>query len=143
MYANSIHLIDLLAFFCRGNVTQVHALTPWRGEATEVMLAHVEFDSGDHGLYEGIWKGPGPWACSVSTPSRRWQMQPLEQARFQNAGERRVNDVETAEVDRQYKPGLLLQAQAAVARCRGEASSIASLDDSLRTMKLIHQIFGV
>lgn len=143
MYANSIHLIDLLPFFGRGKAVRVERITPWQGEATEVMLAYVEFESGDSGLYEGLWKGPGPWACSVSTRSRRWTMQPLEQAVYQNAGERSRYTVEPADEGRQFKAGFLLQARAASAAVRGEASEIATLDDSLSTMRLIHQIFGV
>ena len=143
MYANSIHLIDLIMAFGRGQVSKVTPITPWRGEQTEIMLAHVEFDSGDSALYEGIWRGPGPWACAVSTHSRRWTMQPLEQAVFQNAGERSRNTVETSDNDKLCKPGFLLQAQAAVERVRGQESTIASLQDSLATMQLIHQIFGV
>jgi predicted dehydrogenase len=143
MYANSIHVIDLMAFFGRGSVVRVNPITPWRGGATETMLAFVEFESGDTALYEGIWKGPGPWACSVSTPSRRWSMQPLEDAEFQNAGERTRQKVERSDDDRQFKAGFLLQARAAVAAVRGEPSAIATLDDSLRTMRLIHAMFGV
>jgi predicted dehydrogenase len=143
MYANSIHLIDLIPFFARGQVTRVEQVTPWRGEATEVMLAYVEFDSGDTALYEGLWKGPGPWAANVSTPGKRWIMQPLEQAIYQNAGERIRHTVEPSEDDRQFKAGFLLQARAAAAAVRGEASSIPSLDDSLQTMRLINRMFGV
>ena len=143
MYANSIHLIDLIPFFGRGPVTRVERVTPWRGEDTEVMIAYVEFESGDSALYEGLWKGPGPWACSVSTPGRRWAMQPLEQAVYQNAGERSRQTVEPSEDDRTYKAGFLRQAQAAVAAVRGEASDAATLEDSLRTMRLIHGMFGV
>jgi predicted dehydrogenase len=143
MYANSIHVIDLLPFFGRGAVARVERITPWQGEATEVMLAFVEFESGDTALYEGLWKGPGPWACSVSTPSRRWAMQPLEQAIYQNAGERSRQTIGPSDEDKQYKAGFLLQARAAVAAVRGEASDIATLEESLRTMRLIHQMFGV
>lgn len=143
MYANSIHLIDMIMALGRGQVSKVNQVTPWRGEQTEIMLAHVEFDSGDSALYEGIWRGPGPWACAVSTPSRRWTMQPLEQAVYQNAGERSRHPVETSEDDKLCKPGFLLQAQAAVARVRGQESKIASLQDSLATMALIHALFGV
>jgi hypothetical protein len=118
-------------------------VTPWRGEDTEVMIAYVEFDSGDTALYEGLWKGPGPWAANVSTPGKRWIMQPLEQASYQNAGERTRHTIEASEDDRQFKAGFLLQAHAAVARVRGEPSSIPSIDDSLQTMRLIHKMFGV
>jgi predicted dehydrogenase len=143
MYANSIHLIDLIPFFGRGQVTRVEQVTPWRGEATEVMLAYVEFDSGDTALYEGLWKGPGPWAANISTPGKRWIMQPLEQATYQNAGERTRHTIEASDEDRQFKAGFLLQARAAVAAVRGEASGIPSIDDSLQTMRLINRMFGV
>lgn len=143
MYANSIHLIDMLNALGRGNVKAVNRITPWLGEETRTMLAHIEFDSGDSGLYEGLWHGPGPWACAVSTDSRRWTMQPLEQATYQNAGERGRQTVEASELDRNFKAGFVLQAQAAIGRVRGEDVEIASIEESLRTMHLIHQIFGV
>jgi predicted dehydrogenase len=143
MYANSIHLIDLVPFFGRGQVTKVDQVTPWRGEATEVMLAYVEFDSGDTALYEGLWKGPGPWAANVSTPGKRWIMQPLEQAIYQNAGERARHTIEASDEDKQFKAGFLLQARSAVAAVRGEASEIPSIEDSLQTMRLINRMFGV
>lgn len=143
MYANSIHLIDLIPFFGRGKVTKVDRITPWRGEQTEVMLAYVEFDSGDTALYEGLWKGPGPWAANISTPGKRWIMQPLEDATYQNAGERARHTIERAEEDKQFKAGFLLQARAAIARVRGESSSISSIEDSLETMRLINRMFGV
>jgi predicted dehydrogenase len=143
MYANSIHLIDMIAALGRGRVSRINRVAPWRGEETEVVLAHVEFDSGDTALYEGLWRGPGPWACAISTPSRRWTLQPLEQATYQNAGERARHTIEASEDDRNFKPGFLLQARAAVASLRGEASPILSLQDSLATMELINGIFGV
>ena len=106
------------------------------------MLAYVAFDSGDSALYEGLWQGPGPWACAVSTPSRRWVLQPLERAAFQNAGERKQNPVEPDRVDLDFKAGFLRQAEAVVARVRGELSAAVDLTESLRTMRLIHRIFG-
>jgi hypothetical protein len=107
------------------------------------MLSYVEFDSGDTALYEGLWKGPGPWAANVSTPGKRWIMQPLEDATFQNAGERARHTIERSEDDRQFKAGFLQQARAAVAAVRGEPSAIPSIDDSLQTMRLINRMFGV
>ena len=143
MYANSIHLIDLIPFFGRGKVARVTPVTPWRGEDTEVMLAYVEFDSGDTALYEGLWKGPGPWAANVSTPGKRWIMQPLEDATYQNANERARHTIERAEEDKQFKAGFLLQARNAVAAVRGESSEIPSIEDSLETMRLINRMFDV
>ncbi len=85
-----------------------------------MLLAKIAFDSGDVGLYEGIWNGPGPWACTVTTPRRRWEMRPLEKAVFQNAGERKLNPVEPHAWDGAFKPGSRLQAERVVAAVRGK-----------------------
>jgi predicted dehydrogenase len=144
MYANSIHNIDLIRAFARGEVVRVTPVMPWQGEETEVVLAHVEFESGDAALYEGIWKGPGPWACSVSTPSQRWSMMPLEEASRQLAGQRRREPFEREQIDVDFKPGLLRQADAVVGAMRGaEATSLVTLSRSLDTMRLIHAMFGI
>lgn len=143
MYANSIHVIDMLRVFCRGEVTSVNPVMPWQGAKTEVVLAHVKFDSGDAALYEGIWQGPGPWTCAVSTPNRRWMLQPLERASFQNLNERKVNPVEPDPVDVSHKAGFIRQAEAVLASMQGKQTRAVTLSEGLKTMKLINQIFGV
>jgi predicted dehydrogenase len=143
MYANSIHVIDMMRALCRGNVVEVKQIMPWRGEETEVVLSHVAFDSGDSALYEGLWKGPGPWTCSVSTPSRRWMLQPLERAAFQNANERKQNPVEPDAADVDYKAGFLRQAEAVLGAARGAKTRAVGIAESLQTMQLINRIFGV
>jgi predicted dehydrogenase len=143
MYANSIHMIDLILALGRGAVTDVAPILPWRGEATDVVLALVSFSSGDRALYQGLWQGPGPWACSISTPSRRWLLQPVERASYQNAGERSQNPVEPDPADTTCKPGFLRQAEAVVARVRGTPSAAVEITEALATMRLIHRIFGI
>lgn len=143
MYANSIHLIDFFRIFGRGRITSVDAVIPWNPSNPGVVVSHIRFDSGDQGLYEGYWNAPAPWAVSVSLPSARWELRPVEQASIQRRGERRQQVLEQGARDIEYKPGLLTQAEAAVAAARGHVSSIATLDDALETMYLTHKIFGV
>ncbi|PCI02483.1 MAG: oxidoreductase [Hyphomicrobiales bacterium] len=143
MYANSIHLVDYLLAFGRGDVSKVSVLQSWDAENPGVVVAHVAFSSGDTGVYEGIWNGPGPWACTVSAPHRRWEMRPLEKAIFQNAGERSLNDVLLPEVDTAYKPGFRLQAESVLGALRGEVTGAATLDDALKSMELVAQIFEI
>lgn len=140
MFANSIHLVDYFHTFGRGELLSVQRIFPYHPKATTVVAA-LEFSSGDRGLYEGIWAGPGPWAVTVTTPRRRWEMRPLEQASFQNAGERRLQPVEIADSDRQFKPGFLRQAEEVIRALRGEPSQAVTLDQSYLTMQLIDAIF--
>ena len=141
MYANSIHLIDLICFFCRGEIIKVEKIIPWQGLDTERVISFIEYSSGDKALYEGIWKGPGPWACNVSTVSRRWSMCPLESLEIQNLGERHRSLVEMSDHDKNYKPGFLLQAEAVINAMQGKEKKVVTLDESLKTMTLINRIF--
>jgi predicted dehydrogenase len=142
MYANSIHLVDYLLAFGRGTVTAVEVVRRWDPARPGIVLAQVSFSSGDIGLYEAIWNGPGPWACTVSTPERRWEMRPLEQARFQRAGERALNVVEMSAADAEFKPGFRLQAERVVQAVRGGPVLVPRIEDGLRTMRLVAEIYG-
>lgn len=143
MYANSIHLVDYLVAFGRGEVSEVEVLQPWNAEDPGVVLAHVRFTSGDTGIYQGIWNGPGPWACTVSAPHRRWEMRPLEKAVFQNAGERTLNDAAAAPADQGYKPGFRLQAERVLGAWRGQDTGAATIDDALQSTELVARIYGI
>src|SRR3990167_444072 len=143
MYANSIHNIDLFRYFGRGEVIKITPILPWKGESTEIMLIHMAFSSGDQGLYQGLWQGPGPWACTVSTISKRWHLQPLEQASIQWVGERKLQPIEIDELDKHYKPGFVRQAEAVIKNIRGEFNQAISLKESFLTMQLINKMFGV
>jgi len=142
MYANSIHLVDYLRYFGRGAVTGVRVIQPWDPSRPTVVVAAVEFASGDIGLYTGLWNGPGPWMVTVSTPARRWEMRPLEQAQFQNRNERRLQSVEIVDADKAFKPGFRVQAEEVVRAIRHESSTAPTLADAVETMELIARIYG-
>lgn len=143
MYANSIHLIDYFRVFGRGEVVDVIPVEPWNPETPGVVLAKIVFSSGDIGLYEGVWNGPGPWAVSVVSPQERLEMRPLEQVTVQLRGERKLTPLEIDPDDSAFKPGLRYQAAQAVAAARGETHHLASLEDSWQSMKLVARIFGL
>ena len=141
MYANSIHLIDLIPMFCRGKPTSINNILPWRGFETERVLSVIHFSDGDIAVYDGVWKGPGPWSCSVSTTAARWTMQPLEELQVQLAGERKREQLSIDKVDLKFKPGLFKQNVAVISAIRGQESKAVSLDQSYTTMQLISRIF--
>ena len=141
MYANSIHLIDYLRTFGRGKVRSITPIVPWNPDHPRIVLAKVEFESGDLGLYEGIWDGPAPWSVSISTQEMRWQLCPLETAEFQSRGERGLQLIEPSRWDQDFKPGLRLQAEMAVKAALGKPSDAPRLDDAMETMEIISGIF--
>jgi predicted dehydrogenase len=143
MFANSIHLIDYFRVLGRGEIASVEPIIPWKPEQPGLVLARINFKSGDIGLYEGIWNGPGPWIVSVNTPEQRIEVRPLEQVSVQLRGTRAVTQLEIDGDDKTYKPGLRFQARQAVAAARGETAELATLEDSWHSMKLVADIFGL
>jgi predicted dehydrogenase len=143
MYANSIHVVDLFRFFGRGEVTKVDVVRPYDAATPGIVLAYLEFASGDCGIYEGVWNGPGPWAAAITTPGKRFEIRPLEQASVQKRGERVLAKIDPHAWDTTFKPGFRLQAQAAVDAAQGRATDLPTLDDGLVSMRLIQQIFSI
>jgi predicted dehydrogenase len=141
MYANSIHTIDYFRNLGRGKIASVHPIVKWDPHNPGIVIAKIEFESGDLGLYEGIWNGPGPWAVTVNTEEKRWEMRPLEKATFQLAGKRTLESVELHAWDQQFKPGLRLQAEHAILSVQGKPSKSVTLAESLESMEIVHKIF--
>jgi len=142
MYANSIHVIDYFRVFGRGEVTEVVPVVRWNPARPAWVVAKVGFSSGDLGLYEGVWDGPGPWAVTASTPSQRLEMRPLEQLGLQKRGERRLEPQPAHEWDGAFKAGFRAQAEQAAAAARGEPAELPTLEDALASMKLVQRIFA-
>lgn len=141
MYANSIHLIDYLQLLGRGDVVEVIPSASWNSEEPTVVVATVRFSSGDVGVYHGIWNGPGPWAVNVTTHEHRWEMRPLEQVVYQNAGERVLNKVEIDPCDVEYKAGIKALAEETVKAVKGLPTKAVPLSVANISMKLVHDIY--
>lgn len=143
MYANSIHVIDYFNILCRGDLVSVENIIKWEPGIPCFVLSKLSYTSGDIGIYEAIWEGPGPWAVTVTTHSRRWELRPLEQAFTQKYKSRKNEPVQVHPWDIQFKPGLRLQAEEALKAVRGEPNKLPKLEDGLRGMNLIKQIYGI
>ena len=142
MYANSIHVIDYLCVFCRGEVTSVGHVIKWDPKAPNFVLTKVQFSSGDIGIYHAVWNAPGPWSVVVSTQAKRWELRPLEQAFTQVYKSRENQPVDVHPWDRAFKPGLRRQAEEAIRAVRGEPHDLPSLEDGIETMKLVRLIYA-
>ena len=139
-YFCSVHLVDYLRVFGRGKPSVTRTLHS-TGKARTVVVANLEFDSGDTAVYECIWSGPGPWAVMVTTPEKRWEMRPLENLSYQDAGKRVLVPVPIDRRDTDFKAGFRLQAEHAIAAALGKPSDSITLDDALETVRLVNRIY--
>lgn len=143
MFANSIHLIDYFSVFCRGELDLVTVAAPWTPEVPEHVIATLLWSSGDRGVYQGQWNGPGPWVVSVSTRAARFEMRPLESLTVQPRGERRAVPADPDPLDSEFKAGLFVQAAEFLQGASGGKARLATLADAVRSMKLCADIYGL
>lgn len=143
MYANSLHLIDYFNVFCRGDLVSVEVAAPWTPDVPTHVIASLLWSSGDRGVYQAIWNGPGPWGVSVAHPDLRVEMRPLESLTVQRRGERRAVPMDADPIDASFKPGLHVQAQELLRAVAGGETRLASLRDAVRSMSLCATIYGL
>lgn len=143
MYANSIHVIDYFKTLGRGDITSVEPIIHWDPETPCFVMAKINYSSGDIGIYEAIWNGPGPWAVTVTTQQKRFELRPLEQASVQLYKSRNLEKLQAHPWDSQFKPGLRLQAEEAVKALRHQQTLLPTLDEALESMKLVSSIYEI
>jgi len=141
MFANSIHIIDLIRLFCRGEVSQVSSELIWQLDECRAVNANISFDSGDRATYQGVWNVPGPWSCVVTEGKSRWEMRPLESLSLLENGSRTPIAYDLGQIDVDFKPGLAVQAEQFINLIRGLQSTLPSVHDALQSMKLIESIY--
>ena len=141
MYANSIHMIDYFSVLGRGKIISVEPIIRWSAQDPKFVMAKIMYDSGDIGIYEAVWNAPGPWSVTVTTQEKRWELRPMEQAFFQVHGSRKVQPFEIHPWDKQFKPGLRLQAIESVNAALEQTHQLPSIEDALFSMRLVSQIY--
>lgn len=142
MYANSIHLMDYFRIFCRGSAARVETTGGVAGDKPAVIMARMEFESGDIGIYQAFWNEPAPWACSVHLPDVRYELRPLEEGKRQHRL-KPAEDLPVHEWDRAFKPGYRRQAEEMTKLAATGAGEVPTLSDAIKTMKLIKSVYGV
>jgi predicted dehydrogenase len=143
MFANSIHLVDYFCTFGRGDIVSVSPSVSWNPERPEFVVAMIRFSSGDVGVYQAVWSGPGPWSVTITNDNARFELRPLEKLGIQRRGQRQLAEVAPDAIDRDYKPGLRHQAVQIVRFLAEKETSLASVDEAARSMKLCAEIYGV
>ena len=141
MFANSIHLVDYLRQFGRGEIVAVEVPLAFDAENPHSVSATVSFSSGDRAVYFGAWNVPGPWYVTVANEAVRIELRPLEAVSFQRRGERALTPVQACKTDSDFKPGLYVQAQHFVNAVNGEPTPLASLAEATESMQLVGQIY--
>lgn len=142
MFANSIHLIDYFTILGRGEIASITHMIGWNPSDPGFVIAKILFSSGDIGIYEAVWNCPGPWAVTITTQEKRWELRPLEKAIVQVYPSRQQESILPNHWDIQFKPGFRQQAEEAIKAVKGEQCKLATIQEALESMKLVAKIYA-
>lgn len=142
MFANSIHMVDYFSFLGRGEITSIEPIIKWNSGKSPFVMTKIYYNSGDIGIYEAIWNAPGPWAVTITTKSKRWELRPLEKSYTQAYGSRSSRMNEESEWDTKFKPGLRLQAEECIKAIVGKRNKLVNIHEAFKTMDLIDKIYN-
>jgi predicted dehydrogenase len=140
--ADAVHCIDLLRFF-GGEVKEVKAFSSsWQDNVADSYGALIRFDSGAIGHFVANLTSPGRWKTILYGLDMRVDLVPLEEGRVnQRGGE--VSELPKSEMDVKFKPGFYGQDTYFLDHVGRDAPierPAASLEDALRTMRLVEVI---
>jgi predicted dehydrogenase len=142
MFANSIHIIDYISTVCRGEPTILFKSIHVLDDDSFVVNANIAFSSGDEAVYTCNWNVPGGWSVNISTPSKTWQLAPLESARSRELSDRQYSEFDVENLDISFKPGLV-RMLIEVKKCiGGQSHDLITISEANRTMKLIDMVYS-
>jgi predicted dehydrogenase len=138
MYANSIHLIDLINYFMRGEITKIKLITKEKLSRS----VFIETNLGDKCIYTAIWNKPGPWNIQVSTNNNYFNFKKLENLEIKNFNNKFITK-KMSKIDHIYKPGLYLMLKEAIKLVKGKKHNIPNIDYSYNLMNLIYKLYDL
>lgn len=84
MFANSIHLIDLIIFFGNSKITKINTYKK-RFDKEKIILSDIFFKKKVIAQYKSIWNRPGPWSLSISSSKNYFNFSSIENLEYRTS----------------------------------------------------------
>lgn len=83
MYANSIHLLDLLIYFGNGEISKIRTLKR-KIRKEFIVISELYFKNNNIAIYKSIWNRPGPWSIEISSSKYYFNCTPIENLEYKD-----------------------------------------------------------
>ena len=140
-YANSIHMIDLITFFTRGKMLKIVKLSKFLLKRKNYFICKIYFSSGDMVLYKCAWNLPGEWSLKVINLKKKFTLSPLNEIFYQDINSKKMIKLNLNFKKNTFKDGFRNQALELIKFLNKKKHNLATINDSLKTMKLIKNIY--
>jgi len=141
MYANSTHTIDIIRFF-GGEIKTININKKKYADFEYNLSASFSTKKNIIGTYNSYWNSPGGWSIKLFCENNTFIFQPLEKCLVMNK-KFIVKEIKPNKIDIKFKPGFYNQMKDFKNFILGKKTinKIFDLNESFKTMKLIHQMY--
>lgn len=102
MYANSIHLIDIILFFGNSKIKKIKN-EKFISKNEKIIYSKITFKNKNIAFYYSLWNRPGPWSIDISSSKFFFQFKPIEQLEYRTLKDNKKPFIK--KVNKKYKPG--------------------------------------
>ena len=140
MYSNSVHLIDYISLFCRGNLIKISS-NNWRISKPKDFTVKMKFSSGDEVVYVAYWTKFKKWEVQIRFDKYSLKLKPLEKLNISNNFPeiKKINYIK----DKNFKPGLVNQSIEIKKFFQKKNNKLVSIENYMRTVNFIKKIYRV
>ena len=142
MFINSVHLVDLVRWFARGDLINLKTTGLRSFDQPQELSAHVTFASGDQAFYTCRWNMPGPWSIGVRNESVDFYARPIERTTIRYSDRSSSKLIVEEDVDGGVKAGLLGQLDELALALSGREHSLPSWRDVWESVVVVNEIFA-
>ena len=140
MYANSIHLIDLINFFTNSKIIRIEKKNKIF-KKHNIYFSIIYYKNGDIVQFKSFWNKPAPWMINISTNKKFIELKPIEELKVTNFNKKIIKNFRKDKMDINFKPGFYRQCADFIKVIRKKDSNLINLDEYFNSVKLTKKIF--
>ena len=150
MFANSIHLIDLLIYFADSQILKINTIKKQINKE-KIILSNLYFKNNTIAVYNSIWNRPGPWSLTISSSKYYFNFSPIEILEYRNLNTNRNKIYKN--ITYNHKPGFKNMVNALlryykvkrknknIIKNKTMLNNLLNIDDYINLSKIIKKIY--
>jgi predicted dehydrogenase len=144
MYANSVHLLDLIKFFIKSKIINISKKIIKISKNKKIFFSKIYFKNGSFVFYICKWNIPGRWSVEAYSKKIMLSLKPLENLYFKYKNKQITLFLTKNKDDNLYKPGLKKIIDEFIYFINNKSfkqNKLTNVSEYMQTVKLIKKIY--
>ena len=140
MYANSIHLVDLINYYVNSKIKRIENKN-FLFKKHKIYFSIIYFKNGDIVEFKSFWNKPAPWKINIFTNKKFLQLKPIEKLSITNLNLKNSIKFKKDDIDNNFKPGFYRQCVDFKKEMQ-KKNNLVNIEQYLHSVKLTKKIFS-